>query len=119
MMPIMNGIDCCEKIKTDERTSHIPVILLTADDAEEQMIRGYETGADEYITKPFNAKILALRVKNIVDSRNKLRHKFRNEISLEPKSIAITSTDALFIEKVLKIVDENIKEENFDIEALS
>jgi len=119
MMPIMNGIDCCEKIKTDERTSHIPVILLTADDAEEQMIRGYETGADEYITKPFNARILVLRVKNIVDSRAKLRHKFRNEISLEPKSIAITSTDAQFIEKVLKVVDKNIKEENFDIEALS
>ncbi len=119
MMPIMNGTEFCAKSKSDERLSHIPIILLTANNAEESMIQGYETGADDYMTKPFKTKILELRIKNILDNREILRQRFKTEISLEPKSMNITTVDADFLQKTIDIVDNNIKDENFDVVMLS
>ena len=119
MMPIMNGTEFCTQLKTDERLCHIPVILLTANNTEEQMIHGYETGADDYITKPFKTTLLELRIKNILNNRKLLHQRFKTEISLEPKSMAITSIDAEFIEKTIDAVDKNIKDEHFDVEDLS
>jgi signal transduction histidine kinase/DNA-binding response OmpR family regulator len=119
MMPGIDGIELCRKLKTDEHTSHIPIILLTARQSDEYKIEGYETGADAYITKPFNTAILQSRIKNLLDSRQRLRELFSKGSSLEVKKIAINVTDEAFINKVLKLIEENMSETNFDTDALA
>ncbi len=116
LMPKLNGYEFCSKIKVDERTSHIPVILLTSKAETNSRIRGLETGADDYLTKPFNSAELLLRIKNLIDQRKKLREKFSREITLEPKDIAVTSTDEKFLTRVLEIVEKNVSNENFTAE---
>jgi DNA-binding response OmpR family regulator len=118
MMPKMDGFELCEKVKTDERTSHIPVILLTAKATSKDKIEGYETGADDYIMKPFDAQELKARIKNLIEQRKKLRERFRQEIGLEPQQIAITSADAKFLKRVLDKIDQNIESE-FGVTELS
>jgi signal transduction histidine kinase/ligand-binding sensor domain-containing protein/DNA-binding response OmpR family regulator len=115
MMPEMNGYDLCKRLKTDERTSHIPVILLTAKAGEEDKMEGLETGADDYLTKPFNSRELSIRVKNLIELRQKLRKKFSGSLVIKPKEVAANSIDKLFIEKALKVVEHNIKNENFTV----
>lgn len=116
LMPKLNGYEFCSKIKTDERTSHIPVILLTSKAEMNGRIKGFATGADDYLTKPFNNAELLFRIKNLIDQRRKLREKFSKEITLEPKDIAITSADEKFLKRVLEIVEKNISNENFSAE---
>ena len=114
MMPKMDGIEMLEKLKTDERTSHIPVIMLTAKANVESKIEGLETGADDYITKPFNIKELITRVKNLIEQRKKLRERFSREVTLEPKDIAITSADEKFLNRAIGIIDEHMGDFEFD-----
>ncbi len=114
MMPIMDGIEMCKKLKTDERTSHIPVIMLTAKANVESKIEGLETGADDYITKPFNIKELIARVKNLIEQRKKLRERFSRDVKLEPKDIAITSADEKFLNRAIGIIDEHMGDFEFD-----
>jgi signal transduction histidine kinase/DNA-binding response OmpR family regulator len=116
LMPKLNGYEFCSKIKTDERTSHIPVILLTSKAETNSRLKGLETGADDYLTKPFNSAELLLRIKNLIDQRRKLREKFGKEISLEPKSIAVTSTDEKFLTRVVEVVEKNVSNEKFSAE---
>jgi signal transduction histidine kinase/ligand-binding sensor domain-containing protein/DNA-binding response OmpR family regulator len=118
MMPEMDGFQFCEKIKTDERTSHIPVILLTAKSSGESKVEGLETGADDYLIKPFDASELRVRVKNLIEQRRKLRERFRQEITLEPHKIAITSADANFLQRVMDAVEKHIESE-FGVTELS
>lgn len=118
MMPEMDGISLCSKIKSDTRTSHIPVILLTARTPLVYKIEGYETGADDYITKPFNLNMLEARVWNLLDSRLKLRERYRKEISLQPKNVAITSPDEKFLEKAMAYIEQNISEPSLSVEEL-
>jgi signal transduction histidine kinase/ligand-binding sensor domain-containing protein/DNA-binding response OmpR family regulator len=119
MMPEMDGFQFCEKIKTDERTSHIPVILLTAKSSGESKIEGLETGADDYLIKPFDSTELIIRVKNLIEQRRKLRERFGREITLEPKNIAITSADGRFLQKMMDVIEENIEATDFGVEELS
>jgi YesN/AraC family two-component response regulator len=119
MMPEMDGYKFCEQIKTKELTSHIPVILLTAKADRESKLTGLGTGADDYLSKPFDADELKLIVRNRIEQRRKIRERFSREITLEPKRIAITSFDEKFINKVMIIIEEHISDENFSIDELS
>ncbi|OKL41863.1 hypothetical protein A3841_07540 [Pontibacter flavimaris] len=115
MMPEMDGIEFCSRLKSDIRTSHIPVILLTARTSPDAKFDGLETGADDYITKPFDARELKIKVRNLVQSQKKLRERFASESFIKPSDITITSMDEKLLEKALQIVEENISNENFDI----
>ncbi|MDA3817475.1 MAG: ATP-binding protein [Prolixibacteraceae bacterium] len=119
MMPVMDGLELCRKIKTDSRSSHIPVVLLTARTDEQQKYEGLETGADDYITKPFNFELLELRIKLLIEQREKLRKQFQQNYDIQPSEIAITSLDELFLSKVKTNTEENMGEPGFSVEKLS
>jgi signal transduction histidine kinase/ligand-binding sensor domain-containing protein/DNA-binding response OmpR family regulator len=119
MMPEMNGIELCKKIKSDQRVSHTPVILLTARSAEEQKVEGFESGADDYITKPFNFEILVSRIKNLILKREKLHKAFPAQLDIKASELKITSLDEQFINKAIKCVEDNISDPDFSVEDLS
>jgi DNA-binding response OmpR family regulator len=119
MMPKMDGFQLCEKIKTDARTSHIPVILLTAKASGQDKIEGLETGADDYIMKPFDSKELMVRVKNLIEQRKKIVEHFKNNGLFEVSNLNITSRDKQFISKAIEIINKNISAENFDVNTLA
>lgn len=119
MMPVMDGFEFCKKIKTDLQTSHIPVILLTAKAAGDSKIEGLETGADDYLTKPFNSRELLVRIKNLLDSRKILKEKFSKEISAKPENITVNKLDEEFLSKVFQIAEKNIDNPDFDSEQFA
>ncbi len=119
MMPKMDGFEVCAALKNDERTSHIPVILLTAKAEQENKIAGLEIGADDYLLKPFNAKELLTRVGNLITLRRKLRERFGGATTLKPSEIAQTSKDRAFLERALDVVEKNLTNEEFDVETLA
>ncbi len=116
MMPEMDGFEFCKEIKTDINTSHIPVILLTAKSGDENIIHGLDTGADDYITKPFNVQILLTRVKNLIELRQQLHKKFQREAILQPSEFKVTSMDDRFLMKFHKLVEKNYTEPDLNIE---
>lgn len=119
MMPEMDGIDLCKRLKADARTSHIPVILLTARSAEEQKIAGYESGASDYVTKPFNFEILQSRIQNLIAQRQAFQKTFHNLIDIKTAQVDITSMDERLIEKAIKIVEDNLADPDFSVERFS
>lgn len=119
MMPNMNGLELCQAVKNDLRTSHIPVILLTARAGEEYQLEGLNTGADDYITKPFSMEILKLRIEKLVENKLKKHELFNKEIDIEPSHITITPLDQQFVERAIHIVEENINDANFSVEQLA
>ena len=119
MMPRLDGFQLCEKIKTDERTSHIPLILLTAKASGRDKIEGLETGADDYIMKPFDAKELVVRVKNLIAQREKIIEHFKRQGLFEISNLQIASRDKKFISKAIDIINENISAEDFDVTYLA
>ena len=119
MMPEMNGIEFCRKVKQDTRTSHIPVILLTARTAEEQKMEGFETGADDYITKPFNFEILQSRIRNLIHQRELFQKDFHKQIEVKASSVNIVSLDEKLIQRAIKCVEQNISDTGFSVEGLS
>lgn len=118
MMPVMDGLELCRKVKTDERTSHIPVILLTALAAHIHQVNGFQTGADTYLTKPFSTKILELNVHNLLSSRELMRKKFAQQITLQPQNLPITSPDEKFIKKLMQVVEDHMENPEFGVVAL-
>lgn len=118
MMPHMDGTELCRQLKTDERTSHIPVIMLTARASLEDKLKGLETGADDYVSKPFNMKELLARSLNLVEQRRKLRERFSREITLEPRDVVITSVDEKFLQRAISVVESHISEEQFSVTLL-
>lgn len=117
MMPIKNGIELCNTLKVDERTSHIPIILLTAKAGEENEIEGIKTGADDYITKPFNNKLLTLKVEKLLENIKKLQERFSQEVFLKSTEISISSTDELFLNRLQDILDAKLVESTFNTEV--
>jgi len=118
-MPEMSGIDLCLKIKNDKRTSHIPVILLTALTGEDQQLKGLETGASDYLTKPFNFEILHSKIRNILSQQEYMRKTYQKQVEVNPTEMHVDSPDELFIKKVLLLIDNNISNPNFSVEELS
>jgi YesN/AraC family two-component response regulator len=119
MMPVMDGIDLCRKVKNTAETSHIPVILLTAKVADNQKMEGFDVGADDYITKPFNFKLLESRIKNLLAQRRKLQKAFRKKIDVSPSDIEITSLDEIFIQKAIDLVEKNMGNSQFSVQEMS
>jgi two-component system, sensor histidine kinase ChiS len=119
MMPGMDGFELCSVLKTDVKTSHIPVILLTARAEDEDRLHGLETGADDYLTKPFSPKELLARVNNLIENRQKLREKFSSSAIIKPGEISVTPRDRVFMEKLVKVIEDNISNEKYSIEDLS
>ena len=119
MMPGMDGIEFCNKIKSDWQTSHIPFILLTAKVTDESKIEGLETGADDYLTKPFNYEELAVRIKNLIEQRRRLREKFSKEINIQPEKLTSNAVDGEFIQRVLSAAEKNLGKAEFDTEHLA
>jgi DNA-binding response OmpR family regulator len=113
MMPVMDGVELCTRLKSDEKTSHIPIILLTAKARGVDRIEGLQTGADDYITKPFAAEELKVRIENLIESRRKLREQFSREILLQPTAIKITSADEQFLQQVMEVIEANMANFNF------
>lgn len=129
MMPVMDGIALCKKIKEDMRTSHIPVILLTAKDSLRDKEVGYDSGADSYLTKPFSAKLLISRVNNLLENRRKLASliakgtsvvRFEKvtgemEANASNNEVVLSKLDSLFMEKLNGLINENIDDAKLDI----
>ena len=118
MMPKMDGYELCEKLKTNETTDHIPVILLTAKASQDSKIEGLQTGADAYLTKPFDEKELFVRIKNLIDLREKVQKKCQKESFLPKKDVKITSVQQKFLQKMKDIIEENIDNDQFTVEEL-
>jgi YesN/AraC family two-component response regulator len=119
MMPRLDGYQLCEALKTNEKTSHIPIILLTAKAGEEDKLSGLETGADDYLVKPFNSKELHVRVKNLIELRRKLRERFRREGLLQPREVAVPSIEEAFLQKLMQVMEQHLADEGFGIDELS
>jgi DNA-binding response OmpR family regulator len=117
MMPEMDGVELCRNLRNDERVNHIPVIMLTAKAEIEDKIQGLETGADDYLTKPFNSKELIIRTKNLIDRRNKLREKYAHQIFSDTVTSKVQSADEKFLEQVRKVIEKNISDCNFDVNS--
>jgi len=119
MMPEMDGIELCKKIKSNATVSHTPIILLTARTSEEQKMQGFEIGADDYITKPFNFEILQSRIKNLIHQREIFHKDFRRQIEVKATDIKITSMDEKLIQNAIKFVEDRISDADFSVEDLS
>ena len=121
MMPVMDGIELCSKLKKELSTSHIPIILLTARNSTLFEVSGFESGADDYITKPFKANILKARVTSLLDNRNNTRKHLLNKVRFEPVIDPNSNDDVEigFIEKAIVLVEENIQNPNFGIDKMT
>jgi len=119
MMPDPDGFEVCRAIKESDTLSHIPVILLTAQAEEESKIEGLELGADDYISKPFSASELMVRVENLIELRNMLREKYSQQVRLKGKEVEVSSDDARFLKKVQAAIEKHIANSNFGVDWLA
>ena len=116
MMPGMDGVECCRRLKTELQTCHIPVILLTACSLDEQRIQGYNGGADSYISKPFNSQLLLSRIRNLIDSRRQLRQFFGDNQTLAKENISDMDKD--FVSRFKALVEEKMRDAELNVEDL-
>lgn len=118
MMPQMDGYELSRNLKTNEKTNHIPIILLTAKAATEDKLAGLETGADDYLIKPFNQDELLIRVKNLIKIRLQMREKYQSQMLVKPSDVAAPSTQKVFLERLTSVIEKNISNEDFSVEIL-
>jgi len=118
IMPEMDGNEMVSRLKDDIATSHIPVIILTAKSEEEDIVEGLKTGADSYVTKPFNIDVLKAGIDNLLKSRLNLREKYSNELMLKPRNIVIKNRDGELLTKLVAIIEENMDDPDFSVKTL-
>ena len=116
LMPDIDGYEFCRRVKKDDRTSHIPILILTALHSREHEIEGLSSGADDYITKPFDITILQTKIENMLQTRRALKEKYTSQIILKPSDLEITSPDERFLKKAIEVVEKNISNADLDIE---
>lgn len=114
----MNGIELCKAVKENEQLGHIPVILLTGATSDELKLKGVEGGADDYIVKPFDSKLLIARVSNLLKSRNTLQKYFYNEITLNKSNLKISPEYKEFLDRCISVVESHLEDDNFSIKTL-
>ncbi|GJM32059.1 MAG: hypothetical protein DHS20C18_10600 [Saprospiraceae bacterium] len=119
MMPKKDGYEVCQTLKTDQRTSHIPVILLTAKAAQEEKMKGLEIGADDYLVKPFDTKELEIRVRNLIELRQQLHKRYSDSTAFEPQTLGTNAVDKAFLEKIGSILEAHLANEQFSVEILA
>jgi signal transduction histidine kinase/DNA-binding response OmpR family regulator/ligand-binding sensor domain-containing protein len=115
MLPGMTGTDFCRKLKSENLTSHLPVILLTARDSEEDIVEGLGTGADDYMTKPFKMNELIARCYNLIENRRRLKDRFADQEEIRPDTFTGNTADHQFLEKAISLVFENLDNPEFDV----
>ena len=118
-MPEMNGIDLCKKINADSRTAFIPVILLTAMTGEDQQLAGLQTGASDYMTKPFNFEILLSKIKNLLSQQETFKKTYQKQVQVKATTVVTESADDRFIQQALEIIEKNISNTDFSVEEMS
>lgn len=119
MMPYKDGYEVCEALKKDPRSSHIPIILLTAKAAQEEKLKGLETGADDYLVKPFDSRELEVRVRNLIELRKQLRKRFGDAPRIDAGAAGTNTVDKAFLTKVLTIIKEHLDDNQFSVELLA
>jgi YesN/AraC family two-component response regulator len=118
MMPLMSGLEMTRQLKTDMKTCHIPIILLTAKAALEHKLEGLEEGADSYIPKPFNSQHLQVRVKKLLELRAKIREHYREQLDFQEKESDLNRLDQKFLSKITQIVEQNIGNDDISVDEL-
>ena len=120
MMPVMDGLEFTEQLKTNTATSHIPVIMLTAKNLEEHRAEGYEHGADSYITKPFHSKVLLARIENLLRQRQLLKHLYQGsqEAEKEISESHLEDRDKQFLKQLQTIIQQNLSDSEFGVEDM-
>lgn len=118
-MPKMDGIEMCGRVKSNIMTSHVPVILLTARTSLVFKVDGLETGADDYVTKPFHMRLLAARIRNLINSRRTLRERFAKNFDLSPSALALNSLDEKLLSQVKTVVERHIDDSDFSVDQLA
>ncbi len=119
MMPKKDGYQFCKEIRNDEKTSHIPIIMLTAKAGLDDKIEGLETGVDAYLTKPFSARELRVRVRNLIYQRKQLRKRFSKSTILKPSDVSVVSVEQIFLEKTIRTIEKHFEDEQFGVEKLA
>ncbi len=118
MMPEMDGIEFCARVKGNLATSHIPLILLTAKSSYLHQLEGYESGADDYIPKPFQLDLLVLKIRNLLETRAKIQSHFLKAPNLDPSRITVSSADEKFLYQAIKIVEDYLEKDGFSVQDL-
>ncbi|HDS06616.1 MAG TPA: hybrid sensor histidine kinase/response regulator [Bacteroides sp.] len=119
MMPGMDGIELTEKIKDEFKTCHIPVIMLSSRSEVESQVEGLQTGAEAYISKPFHTELLISQVQSLLSQRKRIREIFESRIELKPDEVRVAPKDKEFIKKVIRIIEENLSDPEFNVEKLA
>ena len=118
MMPKMNGLELCQRLRGNSRISHIPFVLLTAKSSEENELEGLKNGADAYVRKPFNMDVLEAQIQNILFQRQELKARFRRELLLEPEQVTVASVDEEFLKRAMEIIEDHMANPDFNVETM-
>jgi DNA-binding response OmpR family regulator len=119
MMPELDGLHLCKRIKQNINTSHIPLILLTAKTETNQQIKGLEMGADDYVTKPFSTNLLAAKISNLLRSRKRLKEYYSASKEIVPENIAFNTLDEEFLKEAISIVELHLSDSEFSVDKFS
>jgi len=119
MMPEIDGVELCRRVKSNEALRDVPVLLLTAKAGEEAEVEGLDAGADAYVEKPFSMETLRTRIQNLLESRTALREKYRDEVTMEPSGVSVTPEEEKFYDEARAVVEAHIDEPGFTVEQFA